>query len=177
MAARIVSVSRQINNINKQYVDLKPHTTYTLTAWIRAENAVGSPGAQVYPYEFEEADTAGPAISVAGTSGWTRYRHVFTTAQDGHGRINFRLYGATGAAWFDDLELTEGAVYTETVFARDFTKGLVLVRPNSGGGYGDDTASQVVLPRLLRALSADGIPSGPVRQIRLRNAEAAILVE
>lgn len=87
------------------------------------------------------------------------------------------MYGATGTAWFDDIRLAEGEVYTETVFARNFTKGLVLVRPNSGGGYGDDTASTVALPRPLRLVSPDGTVSERLQRIRLRNAEAAILVE
>ena len=59
-AARIASDSRQINNINRQYLKLKPNATYTLTAWIKTENVVGSPGAQFYPYEFDGANTGRP---------------------------------------------------------------------------------------------------------------------
>lgn len=175
-SAKIASDSRQINNINRQYVTLKPKTTYTLTAWIKTDNLVGNPGAGVYPYEFDEAKGAGAAIAVTGTTDWTRHRQVFMTAEDGEGRINFRIYGATGTAWFDDLELVEGAVFTETVFARNFSKGLVLVRPYCGGEYGDGTASQVSLPGPLRLLGADGSLGQPTRQVTLRNGEAAILV-
>ena len=175
-SARIDSDSLQINNINKQYVKLKPHTTYTLCAWIKTDQVAGKPGAQVYPYEFQDASGAGPVISVTGTTDWKRYRQVFTTGQDGAGRINFRIYGATGRAWFDDLELIEGAVYTETVFARRFYKGLVLIRPYAGGTYGDETASPVELPTAWRPLAADGSLEKPTRRISLRNGEAAILV-
>ena len=175
-SARITSRSLQINNINKQYVKLKPNTTYTLTAWIRTRQTAGDPGVQIYPYEFDGAAGAALSITVKGTSDWTRYRQTFTTGEDCEGRINFRMYGATGAAWFDDLQLVEGAIFTETVFARRFTKGLVLVRPYAGGGYGDDTASPVQLPEALRPLHADGGVGKRTTQITLRNGEAAILV-
>jgi len=175
-SAKIISNSLQINNINKQYVKLKPHTDYTLTVWIKTHQVAGNPGAQVYPYEFEGAKGAGPAISVTGTTDWKRYRQTFTTGDDGEGRINFRIYGATGTAWFDGLELVEGAVYTETVFARQFTKGLVLVRPYAGGDYGDTTSSTVKLPTALRSLNADGTLDERVTRVALRNGEAAILV-
>jgi len=175
-SAKIASDSLQINNINRQYVKLKPQTAYTLTVWIKTRDVTGNPGAQVYPYEFDGAKGGGPAITVTGTSDWKRYRQTFTTGSDGEGRINFRIFGATGTAWFDDLELVEGAVYTETIFARRFTKGLVLVRPYSGGDFGNGMSSQVTLPTTLCPLNADGTTSEPVKEIRLRNGEAAILV-
>ena len=40
-SARIRSSSRQINNINRLFVRLKPHTSYTLIAWVKTENVVG----------------------------------------------------------------------------------------------------------------------------------------
>lgn len=175
-SAMIVSNSLQINNINKQYVKLKPHTDYTLTAWIKTRDIVGNPGAQVYPYEFDDAKGAGPAISVTGTTDWKRYRQTFTSSDDAEGRINFRVFGATGTAWFDGLELVEGTVYTETVFARKFTKGLVLIRPFAGGDYGDKTSSIVQLPAPLRPLNADGTLEEEATRVALRNGEAAILM-
>jgi hypothetical protein len=175
-SAAIVSGSVQINNINMQYAQLKPRTAYTLTAWIKSREVVGSPGAQVYPHEFDGAVNAGQNMTVQGTTDWTRYRQTFTTGQDGEGRINFRMYGATGTAWFDDIELVEGALFTETIFARQFTKGLVLVRPYAGGDFGGATASPVPLPRPMRPLDADGAAGHPVTHIELRNGEAAILV-
>ncbi len=175
-SAMVVSNSLQINNINKQYVKLKPYTDYTLTAWIKTRDVAGKPGAQVYPYEFDDAKGAGPAISVTGTTDWKRYRQTFTTSGDGEGRINFRIFGATGTAWFDGLELVEGAVYTETVFARKYTKGLVLIRPFAGGNYDDKTRSIVELPNVFRPLNADGTLGEETTQVALRNGEAAILV-
>ena len=86
------------------------------------------------------------------------------------------MFGATGTAWFDDVELVEGAIFTNTIYAREFTKGLVLVKPYAGGSYGDETASPVKLPGTFRPLSADGTPGQPVTALALRNGEAVILV-
>ncbi len=176
-STRIASDSTQINNINQQHVTLKPRTTYTLTAWIKTENVHGSPGAQVYPYEFAGAAGASQEITITGTTGWKRYRQVFTTGDDATGRINFRMFDATGTAWFDDIELTEGAIFTDAVFAREFTKGLVLIKPRSGGGYDDATASPVKLPAPLRPLRSDGTLGEQVTAVLLRNGEAAILMK
>lgn len=176
-SVRITSESTQINNINLQPVTLKPRTPYTLTAWVRTDNVRGSPGAQVYPYEFSGAVGMGQPITVVGTTGWKRYRHVFTTGDDGAGRINFRMFGATGTVWFDDIELIEGAIHTDAIFAREFTKALVLVKPRGGGSYGDETTAPVKLPATLRPLRVDGTLGEPVAKIMLRSGEAAILVK
>jgi Carbohydrate binding domain len=175
-SARIASDSTRINNINRQPVFLKPHTAYTLTAWIKTDNVAGSPGAQVYPYDFRGMTGAGLQITVTGTTGWTRYRQVFKTGDEAAGRINFRVFGATGTAWFDDIELVEGAIYTDAVFARDFTKGLVLIKPYAGGSYGDETASLVKLPCPLRPLNTDGSLGAALAVVSLRNGEAVILL-
>jgi len=173
-SAKIASADPQINNINKQYVKLKPRTTYTLIAWLKTENVVGSPGAQVYPHEFDGMSGGGQMITVTGTSDWKEYRHVFTTAEDAEGRINFRIFGATGTAWFDDVQLVEGAAIRWQVFSREFTKGLVLVKPNVGGPTGDETATAHKLPGAFRPLRADGSLGDVASEAKLRNAEAAI---
>jgi len=173
--ARIVSTSRTINNINKQYVKLKPHTTYTLAGWIRTRNVDGSPGAQIYPYEFEGM-TGGAPITVCGTTEWRLYATVFTTGDDAYGRINFRIYGATGTAWFDDIVLLEGSHVPWKIFARRFTKGLVLVKPSPDGRYDDSTATTVHLPKPMRRLHANGQLEPPTTELKLRNGEAAILI-
>ena len=96
-----------INNINRQYVDLKPHTTYTLSAWVKTEN-VTSEGAQVYPYDYGGVIDPSKWIRVVGTTGWSYYSMQFTTGADpSKARINFRLKHATGSAWFDDIRLME----------------------------------------------------------------------
>ena len=96
-----------INNINRQYVDLKPHTTYTLSAWVKTEN-VTSEGAQVYPYDYGGLVDPSKWIRVVGTTGWSNYSMQFTTGADpSKARINFRLKHATGRVWFDDIRLME----------------------------------------------------------------------
>lgn len=174
---RITSDSPQINNINSQSVTLRPHTTYTLTAWLKTSQVTGSPGAQVYPYEFSDATGASLQITVTGTTGWTRHRQMFTTGADTTGRISFRMYGATGTAWFDDLELVEGTRFTHAIYAREFSRGLVLVKPYIGGSYGDETSFAVKLRRTLRPLNSDGSSGGATSSITLRNGEATILLE
>jgi|GEM_PF-1458328 len=175
-SAKITSTDVTINNINKQYVRLKPRTTYTLMAWVKTENVRGSPGAQVYPYEFEGA-TGGGLLTWVGTSDWKQQRTVFTTGADAEGRINFRMYGATGRAWFDDIELLEGAHVPRQVFARKYAKALVLVKPYSGGPFDDSTATTHKLPGRFRPLRADGGLGDPIDEVTLRSAEAGIFVK
>ncbi len=173
-AVRIRSTTAAINNINRQYVTLKPNTTYTLVAWIRTEGVVGSPGAQVYPYEFDDAQGRG-MITVQGTTPWRQYWLAFTTGQDVKGRINFRMFGAVGTAWFDDIALYEGLLAPWEVLARKFEKALVLLRPPVGG-YSDSTARQFSLNATYRPLRMDGTLGPPSNTVTLRSGEAAILL-
>ncbi len=175
-SARITSPGRQINNINKLAIRLKPHTSYTLIAWVKTDGVIGDPGAQVYLYDFEGA---GPTamLTWTGTRDWTEQRLVLRTAEDAEGRINFRIYGASGTAWFDDLRLVEGVAVRQQVYTRRYSKGLVLVKPYAGGSFGDETASVHKLPGEYRPLRVDGTLALPVREVTLRNAEAAVLVK
>ncbi len=173
-SVRIESKTTVINNINKRYVRLKPHTTYTLIAWAKTERVEGRPGAQVYPYEFKGVKTG--MLTWTGTKDWTEQRLVFRTGDDAEGRINFRVYGAAGTVWFDDIRLVEGMAAASEVFARRYTKGLVLVKPAVGGEYGDSTVTVHKLPEALRPLRVDGSLGPAVREVRLRAGEAAILV-
>jgi len=176
VSMRITSDSRRINNINRNYVQRKPNTNYTLIAWVRTVNVSGAPGAQVYPYEFEGAGRPN-MMTWIGTKDWAEQRVILRTGDDGKGRINFRMYGATGTAWFDDVRLLEGVAVRRQVFARRYTKGLVVVKPYVGGSFGDDTATVHKLPGAFRPLSADGTVGDPVREVVLRNAEAAVLLK
>ncbi|MBT3379173.1 MAG: hypothetical protein HN742_13495 [Lentisphaerae bacterium] len=172
---KIHSESSAINNFhNWQYVTLKPHTTYTLIAWARTDRVVGKTGAQIYPYEFEGATTQ--FLTWRGTRDWQEKRQVFTTGDDAEGRVSFRMYGATGTVWFDDIRIVEGAANEQRVFGRRFEKGMVLVKPFVGGSFGDDTATTHELPTPLRPIDVHGTPGAPVKAVSLRNAEAVILV-
>ncbi len=173
---RITSESRSINNINKVSVQLKPNTSYTLIAWAKTDNVSGAPGAQVYPYDFEGA-SSGNMMTWTGTEDWKEQRLVLQTGDDGEGRINLRMYGASGTVWFDDVRLLEGIAVRRQVFARNYSKGLVLVKPYVGGSFGDDTATVHKLLESLRPLRADGTVDDPVREVVLRNAEAVVLLK
>lgn len=175
-SAKILSANPIINNINKQYVRLKPHTSYTLIAWAKVEKVEGSPGAQVYPYEFKGAKGGG-MLTWKGTRDWTERRMVFKTTDDAEGRINFRMYGATGKVWFDDVRLIEGVAVAESVYAREYAKGLVLVKPYTGASFADDTRTTHQLPGTFRPLRADGSLGEAISHVTLRSAEAAILVK
>ncbi len=66
------------------------------------------------------------------------------------------------------------------IFARNFTKGLVLLKPRptwSSTNYGDESATTHNLDKTYRLLRADGTLSEPINAVTLRNWEGAILVE
>jgi hypothetical protein len=68
------------------------------------------------------------------------------------------------------------------VYARDFDRALVIVRQQTGWGtqrYDDASAVSVPLPTGVTwlPLHADGTLGAPVTSIKLRNAEAAILIK
>jgi len=173
-SVRLTSETTMVNNINKRYVRLKPHTAYTLIAWAKTDHVEGRPGAQVYPYEFKGVKVG--MLTWTGTKDWSEQRLVFRTGDDAEGRINFRMYGATGTVWFDDIWLVEGMAVASEVFGRRYTKGLVLVKPPVGGEYGDPTATTHRLPDPLRPLHVDGSLGPPTHEVRLRSGEAAILL-
>ncbi|MCD6360794.1 MAG: hypothetical protein J7M38_07995, partial [Armatimonadetes bacterium] len=129
-SVRIDSDSVTINNFSKYWVTLKPDTTYTFSGWMKTENITGGQGAQMYPYAFDGAAGGGIRMVLHGTNDWTHMSQTFKTADDVEGRVNFRVYGSTGTAWFDDLRLTEGADADVVIYARRFSKALVLVRPS-----------------------------------------------
>jgi hypothetical protein len=67
--------------------------------------------------------------------------------------------------------------FTDAIFARDFTKALVFIKPRSGGSYGEETASSFKLPAAHRPLRGDGTLGDPVTEVSLRNGAAAILMK
>ena len=137
-----------------------------------------TPGAvQVYPYEFTDADCAGSSILITtgGTHDWRFFSHVFKTGKAVKGRINFRIYGGAGKAWFDDISLVKGAFFQVKVLVREFDKALLLVRPPVGS-YDDITGQNFRLPNTMRPLRMDGSLGEPVADLVLRSGEAAILV-
>jgi hypothetical protein len=66
------------------------------------------------------------------------------------------------------------------IYGREYTKALVLVRPKDFWDctdYGDGAAVMVALPKAMRLLRDDGTFGEPQSSVRIRNAEAAILMK
>ena len=160
------------HSIVMQWITVKPNTTYTLSGWIKTEAVAGGVGAQLYPYKFEGATGQRAETLAMGTTPWRRYVTTFKTGKGTRGRINFRIW-ARGKAWFDDIQLVEGAFGPWTCLARDFEKALVLVKV--GRQY--DRATTIPLPGTFRLLGHDKTLGPPIREIVLRDGEAAILMK
>lgn len=176
-SVRINSDSVAINNFSKYWVTLKPNTVYTFSGWMKTEEITGGQGAQMYAYDFDGVSGGGIQMVLRGTSDWTRMSQTFKTGDDGEGRVNFRVYGSTGTAWFDDLRLVEGAHADTVVYSRRFANALALVRPSLAAlGWGDDTAIDYKLDGRYRPLDVNGGLGEPADTVRLRAGEAAILV-
>jgi hypothetical protein len=79
--------------------------------------------------------------------------------------------------WLDDIRLLEGAHIPQQLFARNYAKALVLVKPYTGERFDDSTATTHKLPGRFRPLHADGTLGEPTQEVTLRSAEAAILVK
>ncbi|NOZ20058.1 MAG: hypothetical protein GXP25_03110 [Planctomycetes bacterium] len=154
-----------------QWVTLKPNTRYTLSGWIKTKDVTGGVGAQLYAYAFKGAQGMSARTCAMGTTPWRRYVSTFTTGEGARGRVTFRIW-AVGEAWFDDIQLVEGAFTPWTVLARDFEKALVLVQ--LGGQY--DRTITHDLPGTFRLLGRDKTLGPPIDKISLRDGEAAILI-
>jgi hypothetical protein len=193
-AARIDSRSHTTDNINKQFVELEPNSTYTLGAWLKTSNVSGLCSAEAYMWcdsgeggaslgapQQEEA-----RLCATGTGDWSHTSSVFHTPTPSCGtwRVNFRVDGSPGTAWFGGFSLVRGSYPDITVFSRRFTSGAaVYVRPSIGQADEDLTAAAVTLNlssptgSALHRLHANGsVEAPPATQLQLRAAEAAILV-
>ena len=66
------------------------------------------------------------------------------------------------------------------VYAREFEHALVLMRPAVDWRpmvYGDETAVEIPLPKPMRLLHRDGTLGAPMTSVKLRNVDAAILLD
>ena len=90
-------------------VDVEPHSTYRLSAWIKTENVElvegrGGRGALLNLHNIQPLAT--PAVT--GTHDWTRVELVFDTAGNDAVQVNCLFGGwglAKGKAWYDDVLL------------------------------------------------------------------------
>ncbi len=73
-----------------------------------------------------------------------------------------------------------GCVHDYKIFAREYGNVLVLVRSRNGWSctdYGDSSAVDVALPSPMMMLKADGTLSAYTNTIKIRNAEAVIMLK
>ncbi len=175
-SVRLASSDMKLNLSGRQSVTLKPNTSYTLSAMIKTEEVIG--GGLFYQRYFDDA-TGQRTLSRKGTQDWHDVRLIFKTGTDVEGRIYFRLFQSTGTVWLDNIRLREGEIFIERVYGRQFSKGLVLVKPriNLNRSYGEETASTHKLPGRFRVLAADGSLGAAVEQVTLRSGEAVILIK
>lgn len=81
-----------------------------------------------------------------------------------------------------ELPMTDATGQQVKVFMREFDRALVIFRPQTGWGtqrYDDSTAVSISLPRnqIWLPLKADGSLGEATSSVRLRNAEAAIVIK
>lgn len=123
-----------------QRVVVRPHASYRLSGWIRTDDVKvagwkAQGGARLAVPELDAASQG-----IAGTNGWTRVELSFDAGDREVVTVEARLGrpqgGATGAAWFDALELVPldplesprwrilGLVYDETDFSYIDSNGV-----------------------------------------------------
>ena len=95
-------------------VSVKPSTAYTLTYWIRTQNATAGPTVSVYQYTSSNSQTGFRQVTDMyvgdGSNDWMPVTFHFQTMPDAD-YIRLRLYlwtTANGTYWFDDFTLDEG---------------------------------------------------------------------
>ena len=113
---------------------VQPTTTYTLTYWLRTQNATWYPSVSIYQYTAGGVQTGPRLLSYSnigsGTNPWMLTAYRFQTMPNA-AKINLRLFlwtDTTGTFWFDDFGLDQGppARYS-------FHAGFPVTAP--GGGY------------------------------------------
>ncbi|UCG59220.1 MAG: hypothetical protein JSU70_06855 [Phycisphaerales bacterium] len=85
---------------------VKPHSRYRLSSWIRTENVAAGTGTGALLNLHNIQPLRTPAVT--GTKDWTKVELVFETGGSSTVQINCLLGGwgqSTGAAWYDDLKL------------------------------------------------------------------------
>jgi uncharacterized repeat protein (TIGR01451 family) len=96
------------------YIAVQPSTVYTLTYWLRTQNATFYPRVGLSQYTSTKAQTGLSLIAYAnignGTNGWMPVTYRFQTMPDAATlRVWIYLYtDTTGTFWFDDFDLDQG---------------------------------------------------------------------
>jgi hypothetical protein len=78
------------------------------------------------------------------------------------------------------MATSDGRQCDYKIYGREYTNALILVRPKDFWDctdFGDGASAMVTLPRAMRLLQADGTLGEAASTVRIRNAEAAILMK
>jgi len=101
-------------SVYSAYVLVQPSTNYTLTFWLRTQDATFWPSVSLYQYTSAQVQTGPRRIAHAnisgGTSAWNLVSYRFQTMPDAS-TVQVRIYLpiASGTFWFDDFDLDQGA--------------------------------------------------------------------
>ncbi len=93
---------------------VQPSTVYTLTYWLRTNNATNYPSVNLYQYNNLSTQTGLKLIAYAnigyGTNDWMVVNYRFQTMPDAvQLQLQLRLFTeTTGTFWFDDFSLDQG---------------------------------------------------------------------
>ncbi|NLF18310.1 MAG: hypothetical protein GX595_13815, partial [Lentisphaerae bacterium] len=143
---------------------------YVLALWARLQEVTGANGAFVALYHLDEKGerigqsgmiTLGGTGSIVATTDWTEHLTVSQFPPEVKGvRVNLRLYGATGTAWFDDVTLRVNA-----------TRPLAAPRPLRRGLRCQESGRVAIV-----ASAAGGVPAAALQAaLRERGWEVAIV--
>lgn len=99
-------------SLYSDYIPVQPSTLYTLSYWLRTQNANWFPSVMIYQYTSSRTQTGWWLMAHAnissGTSAWQQFPYRFQTyTNTAYIRLRLYLYtNTTGIFWFDDLTLT-----------------------------------------------------------------------
>lgn len=169
-----------------QFFPMKQFTNYTLSVWVKVVNTSGQipfintiiARSQAY------VGPTGTSVSISVSDGlvgeWFRVLGRFTTSSNTTGSYVYcgQILNTIGSILFDDCQLTEGWFYLDRIFARNFTKSFVLMRPldTPKDHYSDDTAITLNLGEDFYPLKYDGSLGNVTTTVTLRNFDGAVLL-
>jgi len=185
--------SRNVSSLNSvaggayQVVTLEPNTTYTLSGWMKSEGLEGVGDQAVRfatPCVASSSDAAGCYQTGLGSGShtWSRIYSVFKTGSDGRAYVYGGYFNkSVGKVWVDNLKLEKGEFPIVTVYAREFTKALVLMRPVNytfNKSIGIDTKVNLNLVQSYNVVDSNGTASqASVSSVDIKAYEGMILAK
>ena len=134
-SARVSRTSgSETGSIHSAFISIAPSTEYTISFWMRSQDATWYPRVDVSQYLSNGSTKTGPTFTAytnigTGTNGWT-FIHYRIQTMPNAAKLRLRIYlysDTTGTFWFDDFDLEQG------VQARfPFHTGFPVVSSNYG---------------------------------------------